>query len=361
MKILHCIYDHIRNPWVGGGGATRVHEIYRRLSDRHEITVICGRYPGARNYKEENVAYAFVGTGLNNYVLSTFCYAFRAHGYLKAHKDKFDVIVEDFAPYNPLFSFREKRKAIVQLHQKEGVQHLKKYFIFGGVFMLMESLYPKRFAYAVTETSEALKKFGLGPSAVAIPNGFDPILLAEGPVDGDYVLFLGRFDVRQKGLDTLSEALELTRLRLVIAGGGKDEGKVRRLFGKAAGPGRAEFAGFVSGREKTDLLRKCMFMVMPSRYEGQPVTVSEAAACGKTVLVSDIPELKYAVDAGFGMSFKTGAPKDLAEKMAFLLHNGPLRRKMGVRARQYARNFTWDKIAEEYEKYLMAVGKDKSP
>ncbi|NTU41942.1 MAG: glycosyltransferase family 1 protein, partial [Nitrospirales bacterium] len=53
MRIVHCIYDHIRNPWVGGGGAVRMFEIYRRLSQRHRITVICGKYPGARDYQEE--------------------------------------------------------------------------------------------------------------------------------------------------------------------------------------------------------------------------------------------------------------------------------------------------------------------
>ena len=355
MKILHCIYDHIRNPWVAGGGAARVHEIYRRLSDRHEITVICGRYPGARNYREEDVTYEFVGTGLNNYVLSTLCYAVHARGFLKNHAQAFDVIVEDFAPYNPLFSFRNKRNAIVQLHQKEGVQHLKKYFVFGGVFMLMESFYPKRFSYAVTETSEALKKFGLGPGAVAIPNGFDPILLAEEPVDGDYVLFLGRFDVRQKGLDTLAEALKYSRCRLIIAGGGKDDSKTRSLFSGAVKTGRVEFAGFVSGRKKADLIRECVFMVLPSRYEGQPVTVIESAACGKPVVVSDIPELRYAVEAGFGLSFRMGDVTALAEKMNFLLGDQDLRQEMGRKAREYARNFSWDAVARAHEEYLLGI------
>jgi len=359
MRILHCIYDHVRNPWVGGGGATRVYEIYRRLSDRHEITVVCGRYPGSANYKDENVTYEFVGTGSNNYVLSTLWYAVRGHGFLKEHAHEFDVIVEDFAPYNPLFSFREKRNAVVQLHQKEGVQHLKKYSIFGCVFMLVESLYPKRFTYAVTEAREALGKFGLGPQAVAIANGFDPLLLTEDRHDGEYLLFLGRFDIRQKGLDTLSKALALTPLLLVIAGGGKDEVRVRSLFSEAVRAGRAEFAGFVSGRKKADLIRKCLCMVLPSRYEGQPVTVIESAACGKPVIVSDIPELRYVVEGGFGLSFRVGDAKDFAEKITLLSRDQALRQEMGIRAREYARNFSWDRIAVEYENYLIGTVRGK--
>ena len=77
-----------------------------------------------------------------------------------------------------------------------------------------------------------------------------------------------------------------------------------------------------------------------------------AAACGKPVVVSDIPELRYAVDAGFGISFKTGDAKDLSEKIKFLLEHEVLRREMGQRAKEYARGFTWDEIAARYESFL---------
>jgi glycogen(starch) synthase len=127
------------------------------------------------------------------------------------------------------------------------------------------------------------------------------------------------------------------------------------LFSSAVAAGRAEFTGFVGGPRKFDLLRKCLLLVMPSRYEGQPLTMIEAAACGKPVIVSDIPELKYAVDAGFALSFRTGDARDLAAKMNILLGNASLRHEMGNKARGYARNFTWDRIAEEYEKFLTGI------
>jgi hypothetical protein len=38
----------MNNPWVGGGGAVRAYEIYRRLAERHDITIVCGAYPGAK-------------------------------------------------------------------------------------------------------------------------------------------------------------------------------------------------------------------------------------------------------------------------------------------------------------------------
>ena len=355
MKILHLIYDHINNPWVGGGGAVRVRDLYRRISDRHEVTVICGKYPGAVNKVEDNIRYEYVGSGRNNYILSTFCYAVKAAAYVKANAGDFDIVVEDFAPYNPVFSFLWHKNAVIQLHQSEGLRHLKKYAVMGVPFFLIEKYYSRFFLNALAELPAAKEIFGLRKNVAILPNGFDPKLLQLVTEEEDYMLFIGRFHINQKGLDTLSEALRLVGCRLVMVGGGKDEERVQALFSDSVRTGRAEFVGYAWGEKKEELLRKCLFMVVPSRYEGQPLIIMDTAACGKPVIVSDIPELMYAVGAGFGMSFKSGDAKDLAAKINFLLNDSPLRKEMGRKAREYARDFSWDRIAEEYERFLTGV------
>jgi glycosyltransferase involved in cell wall biosynthesis len=360
MKILHLIYDHIQNPWVGGGGAVRVRELYRRFSGRHEITVVCGRYPGAENHIEDNIRYEYAGSNRNNYILSTFCYAAKAVAYVKANSGDYDIVVEDFAPYNPVFSFLRHKKALIQLHQREGLRHLKKYALLGIPFYLVEKYYPRFFRNVLAELPSAKEIFGLRGNVAILPNGFDPKLLDLKTEEEDYMLFIGRFHINQKGLDTLSEAMRLVGRRLVIVGGGKDEERARSLFSATVAAGRAEFVGYAWGEKKEELMRKCLFMVVPSRYEGQPLIIMDTAACGKPVVVSDIPALKYAVDAGFGISFKTGDAKDLAEKILTLLGNQQLRLEMGKKAREYARDFSWDKIAEEYEKYLLGIVRETS-
>jgi len=357
MRILHLIYDHTGNPWVGGGAAVRVRELYHRLSDRHKITVMCGAYPGAKHYTEENVHYTFVGTNRNNYVLSTFCYAALAARYLASNAGEYDVVVEDFAPYNPVFSFLRHRNSVLQLHQREGLRHLKKYALLGLPFFLAEKYYPRFFENSLAELPTAREKFGLRGNVHILPNGFDPRLLVLETVEEDYILFIGRFHINQKGLDILHEAINLIQSRIIIAGGGKDDNAVRALFGDSVDGGRAEFAGYAWGEKKEDLMRKCLLVVVPSRYEGQPLIIMDTAACGKPVIVSDIPELKYAVDAGFALSFKTGDARDLAEKINILLGNSLLRKEMGSKAREYARNFTWDKIAKDYDKYLSGIAR----
>lgn len=359
MKILHLIYDHIHNPWVGGGGAVRVRELYLRMSDRHEITIVCGKYPGASDCQEGNLTARFVGSGRNQYVISTFSYAAKATGYLKAHADEFDIVVEDFAPYNPLFSISFARVPhVIQLHHMEGLNLIRRYFLLGLPFVLIERYYPKLFRNVICVSDASRKKFGITGAAI-IPNGIESISETVH-LEGDYLSFVGRLHIHNKGLDTLIAAMQEIDAGLGIAGQGRDHEKIAAAIGSLGLSGRVELKGFLTNEGKKEFISNSMFLVLPSRYEGQGIVVLEAAACGKPVIVSDIPELRYAVEAGFGLSFETGNAKDLAEKMKFLLRSGSLRKEMGIRAREYAKQFTWDKIVAEYENYLLRIVKESS-
>ncbi len=356
MKILHFIYDHIDNPWVGGGGAVRAYEIYRRLSDRHDITIISGRYPGAADYREGNLSYRFVGTGKNNYMLSTFRYAARAARFLHGEVKPGDVIVEDFAPWNPVFSFRYKTRAsvLLQIQSRLGVGIIRKYPIAGLPFFLVERFYPNAFENFIF-VSPSVRGKCRGSSAV-ISNGIDEGLLNLQCCEDGYIAFLGRIDIHTKGLDTLVKAMHSLEVPLKVGGDGKDRSAfVAMIKGKS----NVRWLGALTGRSKTAFLEGMEFLVLPSRFEGQGIVVLEAAACGKPVIVSDVPGLRYAVDAGFGVSFKTGDAKDLKDKIEFLRADPSLRREMGRKAREYAIKFTWDRIAEQYEDFILSVSQRK--
>jgi glycosyltransferase involved in cell wall biosynthesis len=355
LKILHFIYDHTGNPWLGGGGAVRAYELNRRLSGKHDITIVSGQYPSARDYQEGNLKFHFVGTTSNNYVLSTFAYAWQASRFLRAQQDNVDIVVEDFAPYNPIFSkFIANSPAVIQVHHREGLNLLKRYFLLGIPFLLIENFYPKVFRHAIAVAEASKKKFGLHKAAV-ISNGIDEALLESNPVDNNYIAFLGRIQIHNKGLDSLIKALTLSKGKLVLVGRGRDEEKLKTLAAKAGISERIDFMGHLGEEAKIQFLSGASFLVLPSRYEGQGIVVLEAAACGKPVVVSDIPELRFAVEAGFGMSFKTGDAVDLAEKINLITKDSVLREKMGKDARQYAENFTWDLMAEKYEKFLYTI------
>lgn len=352
MKILHFIYDHTNNPWVGGGGAVRAYEIYRRLSKKgHQITIVSGKYPAAVDYSEGNMAFMFIGSS-KSYMISTFSYAYQGFKFLKTVYKDYDVIIEDFAPWNPIFScrFRKKKKIILQVQSYIGREILKKYFIPGIPFYLLEKFYVRAFDNILFISSYLLGRFKTQGDIIS--NGIDERLLGLEDKSGNYAAFIGRLDIQTKGLDTFVKALENSDVPALVAGDGRDRDAFLNMI---RGKSSIKWVGLLKGMEKEDFLQRMRFLVLPSRFEGQGIAVLEAAACGKPVIVSDIPELRYAVDAGFGLAFSAGTAGDLAEKIQYLWRNEAAVREMGLKGREYARNFTWDKIAEDYESYLIKI------
>lgn len=349
MKILHFIYDHPQNPWVGGGGAVRVYELSKRLAARgHQITVVSGRYPNAEDYTEGNLEYRFVGSDAG-YLLSTFSYAFYAAHFVRRLSPEFDIVVEDFAPWNPLFTrLLTDRPVVLHVNHREGWNMFKRFFILALPFFLIEKFYPRMFKHVTALSEDTKKKIGVA-NAVVLPPGINAVH-ENSPVEGRHILYMGRLHIKNKGLDTLLSSMKGIDSELLLVGRGPDE---QRLKNMATGFTRSKikFPGFVSETEKAEILKASLFMVLASRFEGWGIVVLEAAAFGKPVIVSDIPELAYAVEGGFGLAFKTGDAADLTEKINLLLKDGRLRLELGSKAAEYALNFTWDNIADKCESY----------
>jgi glycosyltransferase involved in cell wall biosynthesis len=352
MRILHFIYDHIDNPWVGGGGAVRAFELNRRLARKgHSITMVCGNFPGATDGIREGIEFKFVGSA-KNYRASVLSYSPHAFIYLTREYKRYDIIVEDFAPWNPVFSFLYQRRKpiILQVFHKEGREILNRYGMLGIPFYLVENIYPKLFRRSVSISLESARRFGL--SAEIIPCGINSVCASKDL--GSYVAFLGRISIHNKGLDTLLEAARGLDIQLKIAGRGRDVDTLLERIDRLGLKGRVEYVGFLKEEEKEDFLKGCRFLVLPSRYEGQGIVLLEAAAFGKPVLVSDIPELRYPVDMGFGESFRKGNSSDLKEKLIKMREDEDKLRAMSLRALEYAKNLSWDNIATRYERLLIS-------
>ena len=145
-----------------------------------------------------------------------------------------------------------------------------------------------------------------------IPNGIDlpdraidptgPDSPSETDVADGPVLFLGRIDVRQKGLDLLLAAVRADpTIRLDVAGSGTaaEEARLRELVGGLED--RVRLLGRVEGEAKEELLRGASVMVVPSRYETFCLTALEAMAHGRPVITFDLDRLGW-IGAGAGIT-----------------------------------------------------------
>ena len=364
MKILQIIYESPGCLFGFGGAGVRAYEIYKRLKDRHDITLLCMKYPGAEDGEREGLKHVFVGTESRSLTRSVLAYTMRAAQFVRKHADNFDVIIENFLPSTPFFSkFLTRKPVILQVQGIMEKHSLKKFSpLYSLPMYAVEQFYPglhDRFIFVSDITKkkimERVKRQVI--SCHVIPNGIGEELLNVVPEERDYILFLSRIDIYTKGLDILIKAFEklsnhYPSLKLILAGYEFD--KVDTLLSgmKPSLREGIQYAGFVSGEEKIDLLSKAKLFVMPSRHESSPISILEAAACAKPVIVSDIPELGFVSESGFGLSFPSGSIDGLAANIDLLLREAETRAAMGRKGREYAGQFLWDGIALQFENML---------
>lgn len=80
--------------------------------------------------------------------------------------------------------------------------------------------------------------------------------------------------------------------------------------------GLVHILGLIPRAEQILLLRRSLFVVQPSLFEGLSLIVQECRALGKTILLSDIDIL---LEYEYGIYFNRTDPQDLAQKIAALL------------------------------------------
>jgi glycosyltransferase involved in cell wall biosynthesis len=177
--------------------------------------------------------------------------------------------------------------------------------------------------------------------------------------DGTYALFVGRLSP-EKGLRTLLDAWEKLMIPLRIAGGGPLMNELQSTI-HHRGLHQVEMLGHRSHEEIVSLMKGARFLIFPSLwYEGFPITLAMAFACGLPVIGSRLGAVSEIVrNAVTGMHFTPGDAEDLAGKVEWAWTNVRQMRHMGAAARQeYERKYTaarhYTKLMEIYD---MALGR----
>lgn len=88
-------------------------------------------------------------------------------------------------------------------------------------------------------------------------------------------------------------------------------------------------------KDITALWRRCHIAVLPSHREGLPVSLLEAAACGRPLISTDAPGCReIAIHGQTGLAVPVEAPPALADAMKQLAQSPDLRARYGRAARQ---------------------------
>lgn len=143
-----------------------------------------------------------------------------------------------------------------------------------------------------------------------------------------------------KGHPTLVEAAgaiaaDYPQAHWLFAGSGRSDDDVRRQVEAAGLSGRIRFLGI--RRDVPDLLAASDAFVLPSHWEGCPLSILEAMAAGRAVIASAVGGVGEIVAAGeTGLLTPPKDPASLADAMRQLLDGGDQSDVMGRRGRERA-------------------------
>jgi glycosyltransferase involved in cell wall biosynthesis len=112
--------------------------------------------------------------------------------------------------------------------------------------------------------------------------------------------------------------------------------------------GRVHFEGTVKNDELVQRYHDLDILVNPSLSESFGMTVVEAMACGKPVIVAAVGGMKETVQPGrTGLIVPPADPSALAEAILYLLDRDDLRRSMGIEGRSRSIDlYSWDRVTE---------------
>ena len=124
---------------------------------------------------------------------------------------------------------------------------------------------------------------------------------------------------------------------------------------KAQNPEGVKFWGYLAGEKKNDLVKKAWVIAVPGVREGWGQVVTDANALGTPAVGYNIPGLRDSIKNGYNGLLVNPDPQALAEGLIALLKDARLREKLSRNAVEWAKQFSWDKSAEEFERVLEQV------
>lgn len=209
-----------------------------------------------------------------------------------------------------------------------------------------------------------------------IPPGVDlelfyprPMDAAKRRIDVDpdkiLLLFVGRIEPL-KGLETLLRAVAILRERgvcqceqlcLAIIGGEPGESlaelnaEMERIKALRDELDLEHLVTFLGKRDQDtlpDYYASADAVIMPSHYESFGMVALEAMACGTPVIASEVGGLAFLVkDGETGFHVPDRDPGALADRICAIITDPILRARLGGRAADYARGYSWQLIADK--------------
>jgi len=367
-KIIISSYDDIKNPYYGGGGAVAIHELAKRLNKNYQIEVLSWNHSGVKKEIIDGVSYVRIGFPFLSPKISMLVFQILLP--FMCYFKKYDFWLESFGPpftasLSPLVS-KERVVGIVNMLASEDM-HRK----YGKLipFGILERLFIKNYKNIIVNNEYIKKKvLDLNPktNVTVISNGVNRVDFKKfNDVKSKKILYLGRIEIDQKGLDLLVLAFKKflnkakdRNYQLVIAGSGapNEVVKLKELIQKHSLKRKVVLPGRVEGRKKDNFLSNSLVLVITSRFETHPLVALEAMAYRLPIVCFDIEGLRW-VSNKASIKVKPFDIDKFASSLELIALDRKTRQKLGGFGYSYAKKYTWEKIAQRYSDFIISIHK----
>lgn len=201
-----------------------------------------------------------------------------------------------------------------------------------------------------------------------VPNGVEERFFfdrdySDGPAAR--LLYVGTW-LDRKGVHYLSEGFgqliqKKPNVRLTVAGCLTEIDRVKVAFASNARH-RVDVIPKIPREDMPILYAKHDVFVFPSLVEGMPLALLEAMAGAMAVVTTEAPGMADIVhDHVNGLLVPPADSKSLSSALETVCDSADLRRYLGSRAQETARQYTWNRVAREMEAVLsLACARDTS-
>ncbi len=155
------------------------------------------------------------------------------------------------------------------------------------------------------------------------------------------VLYMGRLE-REKGVDEMPEicfqvSRDIPDVKFVLCGDGPLKGWIETEFSKRGLEENLSCLGWIDGKEKLGILKSSSLFLLPSRFEGMPMSVLEAMGLGLPVVATDVGGIPQIVQSGAnGVLCAPGDTETMASAIVKILGNEDLYAAMSGKSKSIA-------------------------